>query len=112
MLSQDEINKLLDAAKPRVIESLQEEISKTISYNVLAQARETISKHVADWVVANVVPDITKQLIESRDGLISVGAKVAEQLADELVKGMTEQISENLKHSWTRREILEKLFKG
>lgn len=110
MMTQKEVNELLEAAKPKVIESLKEEIAKTITYDVTAAARKAISDHVAEWVAENVIPEVTRQLFESKDGMISVGVKLADNLSDELVKSMTTTVAENLKQSWTRREVLQKLF--
>lgn len=112
MFSPEQIEKLLEDAKPQVIESLKKELLSTISWEAQNECAKVIREHVHEWLLENVIPDITKSLIESKDSLISLGVNVAPAVCEKLAEAMTTQISEKLNSDWKRREILETLFKA
>lgn len=104
------MNELLDAAKPGIIESLKNELTRSITYDVKQAAMEEVKKTVVAWVTAEIIPDVVKSLVEYREGLISIGPKVGAAIVDEISKSMILTASENLKQSWNRKVIFEKLF--
>lgn len=80
-MNTEEMNALLDAAKPAIIESLKQELTRGITYDVKQAAMEEVKKTVIAWVTAEVIPEVVKSLVESREGLISVGPKLDLQLS-------------------------------
>lgn len=104
------MDELLEAAKPAVIESLKKELTQGITYEARNEMSKMVQKHVTDWVKENIIPEITKTLIESKEGMISLGVKLAPVIVDEMVKSATETIKKNLESSWSRKEIFGKLL--
>ena len=104
-----QIQELLDAAKPKVIQSLQEELTRSITYDVRSRAATEVSDHVTAWVKENIIPEVTAALIESKEGLISLGVQIAPKLVDVLTASFIEGVSEKLKNSWERRKIFESM---
>lgn len=105
------IQELLEAAKPDVIRSLKEQLTSRVSYEAVSRAQQEIVDHTVAWVKAEILPEITKQLIESKDGLIAVGAKVAVGSVEAVAESMIKTIKTNLESSWNKKAIFEALLK-
>lgn len=110
MFDEAQIQEMLDAAKPAVIESLKRDLQTQISWDVKNEASRIVKETVVTWVNENIVPEIVAELIESKAGLAEVGRKLAPPLVEAMVKTMTEEAIKNLGQSWTRQEIFKKLF--
>lgn len=110
MFNKEQVQELLDAAKPSVIETIKNDLIRNVSYDVRETAGRLIKEHVETWIKENVLPELSKQLIESKDSLISVGVAAAPQLVQQLATAMTESLAENLKSSWDRKKIFEALL--
>jgi hypothetical protein len=110
MYSKEQIQELLDAAKPSVIESIKADLIRNVSYDVRETAGRLIQEHVQSWIKENVLPEISRQLVESRESLISVGTAAAPLLVQQLATAMTESLAENLKNSWERKKVFEALL--
>lgn len=109
-MTEEDIKELLEAAKPSVIESLKKELSDGITYEAKAELGNQIRAHVKKWTQENIIPEITKSLIESKDGMISLGVKIGDAISEELVKGATASIKENMEQSYSRKQIFSALF--
>ena len=105
-----EIQEMLEAAKPSVIESLKKQLADSVSYEVKSETCTLIREHVQTWVKENVLPEVTKAMIESKEGMISTGVALAPAMVDEIVKAMTLSISENMKTSWDRKKLFDALL--
>lgn len=110
MFDESHVKELLDAAKPAVIESLKRELAQTISYDVKQQAARLINEAVTSWVNENIIPEITARLVESKDGLIALGAKIAPAMVEQLAEGVSKTIADKMKESWGRRELFKTLL--
>lgn len=110
MLTQDQIQEMLEAAKPSIIESLKKELSQSIGYEVKEELRRQVQKCAQEWITSNVVPEVTRQLIEEKEGLISAALQLAPAMNALLVEAMTKEISERLSQSWNRKKIFEAMF--
>ena len=106
------VQELLDAAKPAVVERLKQDLVNAVTWEVKEHATAAIRDHVKAWVIDNVLPEVTEILIGSRDGLVSAAAKLAPALVNAMVEQMTADAVKNLSQSWTRRDLFEKLFKA
>jgi hypothetical protein len=111
MLDEKAMEELLEAAKPSVIEGLKKELSNSITYDMKNKVVGEIGKYVEEWTKRELIPEIANHLIESKEGLISIGKALAPALVQEIVKAMTISLSENMKQSWTRGEVFKALFK-
>lgn len=110
MYSQEQINELLEAAKPSIIEGLKKEIQQTVTYQMQEAAAKAVREHTTQWINENVIPEITAQLVESKDGLISLGAKLAPMLLDSMTESFAGAIKKKMESSWERKKIFESLL--
>jgi hypothetical protein len=110
-LTPEQIESMLEAAKPSVIESLQKELTNSISWQVKEGAQTQIAAYVKKWVDENVLPEVEKTLIENKESLIGVGVKMAEVMTDELAKSFTEAVKETLSTSYRRSEVFKALLR-
>lgn len=111
MITVEQINEMLEAAKPSIIEGFKKEIKDGISWEVKNAAMQIVSTETQKWIKENIIPEIVKELIESKQGLISIGVKLAPKLVDALVVEMTKAFTSKLENSWERNKIFESIFK-
>jgi len=111
MITAEQINEMLEAAKPSIIEGFKKEIANNISYEVKSAASKVIVEETTKWVKENIVPEVVKILVESKEGLISVGAKLAHPMVESLVESILKDFKKNLENSYGRNKIMEVLFK-
>jgi len=110
MITVEQINEMLEAAKPSIVESFKKEIKDSISWDVKNTASKIVVEETTKWVKENIVPELIKQLVESKDGLISIGIKSSDEIVKILCESLTTALSEKLKDSWRRKEVLGKIF--
>jgi hypothetical protein len=110
MLTQEQVNELLESAKPSIIQSIKDELKQSITYEMKQACAQQVKAHTEQWIKENVIPEITTALIEGKDGLVGVGVKLGPAIVDEVVKGMTAAVAENLKNSWDRKKVFESLL--
>jgi len=95
-MNKEDIDKLLDEIKPDIKESLQKEMLSSLTYDVKQQAISQIASGVKQFVNDEIMPEIMKQLVESKEGLISVGVKAGPLVVDEISKAMCLTVSEKI----------------
>ena len=110
MLTQEQIESLFNEARPSVLEGLKREMSVQISHEARSEAAKVVRTHVEAWVKANVIPELTLQLIEGKDGLVKAGKLLADAVCDELVKSCVKDLAKKLEQSWERKNIMEAMF--
>lgn len=108
-MTSEEIDSLLEQAKPNMIKAVTDELVKSVGYDVRAKASALINAHVEAWVKENVLPEITTQLVESKESLVSLGVKLGPAIVDTVVHSLTTEVSERLTKSWERKKIFEAL---
>jgi Ni,Fe-hydrogenase III component G len=109
-MTQSEINDLLEAAKPSIIEALKKEITAGISYEAKEVVQKEVQAAVTEWVKENIIPAVVEQLVESKDGIISTAVSLAPMMVDEINKGLISALSEKMKSSWERKKIFDSMF--
>jgi len=110
MLNQEQINQLLEDAKPDIVNSLKKAVMEDLTREVNRNCVEVFKNHINSWLKENILPEITKTLIESKEGLIKVGVQVTTEINDMLAKSMVAHIKERLEKEWTRGEIFKALL--
>ena len=112
MITIEQIDAMLEAARPSIIEGFKKEIQDSITWEVKKKASEIVGAETEKWLRAEIVPEIVKELVESKQGLIAVGAKLAPAIVEELVKGMADTFKKKMEQSWDRTKIFEAIFKN
>lgn len=110
MFDQSQVQELLDAAKPAVIEQLKRDLTQQLTYDVRETAHKIVRETVETWVRENMVPTIVAQLVESKDGLAAIGAQLGPAIVTAVVDEMTKGVVKNLSQSWTRKKIFDALI--
>jgi len=110
MLTQDQVNELLEQAKPSIIEGLKREVSSSVTFVMKDEAGRIIREHVTAWIKTNVIPELTSQLVEGKDGLIKAGKLLADAVCEQLVTAMATDLGKKLTNQWERKKILESMF--
>lgn len=110
-VTQEMMDQMLSEAMPDIVASFKKQITDGVSWSVLEAARTECSKFVLEWVNVNVLPEIEKSLVESKDGLAAMGAKLGENVVGLLAESLTDQVKDRLSNSWERSKIFESLFK-
>lgn len=109
-MTQEQINELLESAKPSIIEALKKEITAGISYEAKAVVQQEIKEAVTEWVKENIIPSVVSQLAESKEGIISVAVQLAPMMVDEINKGLISALSKKMESSWERKKIFDAMF--
>lgn len=104
-------DELVELALPSVLDGLKQELTRTIDWQVKERAAKLVGDHVETWIKENILPEITSILIESKEGLIQLGAKVGPALVEEMTAALLAQFKKNLEQSWDREKIFSAMFK-
>ena len=110
MLKQEEIQKLIEEVKPSVVEVFKRELLMEAEERAREAAEQVIVEHIKKVMAEEVLPEITKRILESKEGLISIGARIADEMAQMLAEAFTNELSDKLNNSWERRKILRALL--
>lgn len=110
MLTNEEIAKLLDEAKPSIVAGLKADILSQISWEVKHVVAGLVKGHVEGWVKENALPDITRGLVESKQGIVAIGAQLGPEVAKALVAALTDSLKKSLEQSYQRSAMFKALF--
>ena len=110
MIASEKVQELLEAATPSIIEGLKEEVKRSIIWQVKDDAAKLVSEQVQTWVKENILPEVVKQLVESKEGLMQISAQLAPKLAETMVTSLAESFKENMESSYKRRDMFTKMF--
>jgi len=110
MLTQEHLEQIVKDNLSSIVKGFENELSEAVSREMLEQCHSVVGKAVRQWIEENIVPEITKQLVEQKDSLIATAAQLGPLVVKELVEKITEQSKKNLGESWTRKKIMEALF--
>jgi len=105
------VEQMLAESLPSMIEGFKAEIKAQISWDVKDKTSSMVSAHVEAWVKEHLLPEITAALVESKDGLVSIGVSLAPEVASALTSSLLAELKEKLEQSWTRGKIFEAMFK-
>jgi len=109
-LSKEQIEEILNDAKPSIVEGIKNNVVNSMTYDVRESLLQLVKAEVQEFVKTEIIPELQKELIESKQGLVSVAVNFAPVIVEELTKSMAESVKVNLESSWKRKEILTKLF--
>lgn len=109
-LSQEQIEKIINSALPEIKKSMVNDVKNAISWDVKEEAAKAVSDHVMEYVTKEIIPEITNQLVESKEGLISLGTKVAPMLVETIAIELCNTLKKKLEQSWERKKIFESLL--
>jgi hypothetical protein len=110
-IMQLDAEQLLKDSLPSMIEGFKAEIKASINWEVKNKTAELVSAHVQQWVKDNLVPEITAALVESKEGLVSLGVSLSPQIVEILTASLIASLKEKMEKSWERSKIFEAMFK-
>lgn len=103
-------DELVELALPSVLEGIRKELVQTIDWQVKEDAAKIVSAHVTAYIQENVLPEITRQLVESKDGLIALGGALGPAVIAAMTDALMEELKKNLQGSWDRKKIFDAMF--
>jgi hypothetical protein len=109
-MNNDEVNALLDAAKPGIIKSLQDELTKTISWDAKSKIINTINAYIEEWVKKEILPELANELATQKDGMLLLGNQMGPKLVEIVTASMTVELETRLSDSYKRTKFFENLF--
>ena len=110
-LTQEQIQSILEEAKPSIIAGLREEVTRQAKWEINPIVSKMIQDEVTSFMTAEIIPVIKQQLVEGKDGLIKTAIEAANSVATGLANAMAATLKEKLEKSYERTKILEALFK-
>ena len=110
-LSPEQVQEILDAAKPDIIKGLKEEVVRQTQWDVTSKAGELVRKEVEAFVAKEIIPEVQALLAEQKTGLVALAIPLAETVMAGLAKSLSEAAQKNLESSYNRGKIFEALFK-
>lgn len=110
-IDEEQIKTLLEEIKPSIMRGFKKEIKEVVEQKIKWEAQEIIGSYVRDWIKENIIPELQKNLVESKEGLILMGIKLTEAIVADLSHSITIHMKEKLENTWERKKILEALFK-
>ena len=110
MLNKEQFEKLLEDNLPSIMEGLKEELQSTVKFELTRVLSSELEEYTKQWVKENIIPEVGKQLVESKDVLMKSVVNGCSQIADMIIEGMVKQAKDNLQSSWDRKKIFKALF--
>ena len=110
-MNAEEINKMLEEIKPDIQASLKKELLQSITWEAKQEATRQIQKCISDFIAEEILPEVKKDLIESKESLVSIGIKAAPMIVDEIAKAMCKSVADKLGQSYSRDSLFASLFK-
>lgn len=109
-ITQEQISQAVSSALPDVLAGIRREITETAIVTARGAAQEAVRKAVAEWVTAELIPEITTALAESKQGLIAFAPTLAAGITEALSTALHESIKKKLESSWSRQTIFKALL--
>jgi hypothetical protein len=101
---------LVALALPSVVEGLKRELANKIEWQVKEDAAKLVSAHVQEYVTAEILPEVTKVLVESKSGLISLAGQLGPAIVEAVSSHLQASLKERLEKSWQRDAIFKAMF--
>jgi len=108
----EQIQEIVNSAKVSLTDATAKELAKSVEHTITYQSSQVIGDFAKTWVTENILPEVQKQLIENKDAMISVAVRSVEDMALQLSKAMTESLAKTLESSYSRNDLLKKMFGG
>jgi hypothetical protein len=111
MTEREFVEKAMNAAIPKVIESLEKQLTYSLDSRIVSAAEEQIVNHVTEWIGENLIPVIGEKLMNLKDTLESQSTEFCLTLVGKVFESAIVGLEEKLKCSWKREAIFSALFK-
>ena len=111
MISEEMLQEALKSTLPSVLEGLKQSFKERAIRDAENKMSQVISETVATFMKEEIVPEIQRSLIESKEGLIATVPLFAGEITTLLAEAMTKELKKKLETSWDRQKIFEAMFK-
>lgn len=109
-INENTLKEILENIKPDLKVSLQEEFKRSLTRQIQFQFDNHISQFCREWIDENILPELKKQLVESKDGFIKLATDGCNKVIDEMAIGMANTIKEKMNNSYHRSKIFQAMF--
>ena len=109
-INTEQMQELIANQMPSILEGMKKELRETLTTQAVRCATDLVSKATAEWMNENLVPEIHRQLVESKDGLLVVAEEFGKELTIQLTEALSGSLKKRLESSWERKKIFSALF--
>lgn len=110
LLTQEQAQELVTTALPEIKEAFRASIRERATRELESVFSEVVKREISLFVETHVVPEVQKSLLENKEGLLNAAAKGAVESSKILTESIVDIVSQNLKSSYKRRDILKLLL--
>lgn len=111
MFTEEEIAKILDDAKDELranlVEDMKSQMKASVEYTLGAEVRKVVVEYVKD----EIVPGLKARLIDDRPIILKAAIASANEVGEMLSRALVEDMKEKLGKDYTRRNILNAIWK-
>lgn len=105
-----EIKEILESKKDELTADVIKGLKEKITNSIVWKAEDVLQKEVTDFVTAEIMPAVRKELLENKEALTSLFVSTAKDIAVSISISISKKISESLKDSWKVKNMLENLL--
>lgn len=110
MISEEMLQEALKSTLPSVLEGLKQSFKERAIGEAENRISQVIAETVTTFMKEEIVPEIQKALIESKEGLINTVPLFTGEITTLLAEAMTKELKKKLETSWDRQKIFEAMF--
>ena len=112
MITQEEIDRAIKASIPDIVSGLKDKMTKNLIQDAYEIAANAVKKEVDSFVADELCKSLRASLIESKDGLIKLGADLSAKYTEMIFASLVDDLKKKLENSYNRSKILDALFKS
>lgn len=109
-LSNKQVTEILEDARPRIVETLIEDVRSALTYSIRDTISSDIHKAVKEWAAENIIPEIIASLDDNKDGLVALAPAMAKGCVEAMSKAMVATLEKKLTDSWERKKLFSAMF--
>lgn len=109
-ITAEEIMSALDSHREELVVYMVEQTKSEISKKITWALQDEINKLVRAYIQEEIAPEIKSILVEDKPAILRAVITMTEELTKDLATAMLASARENLMQSYTRNEIVKKIF--
>ena len=110
MLTQEQIEEMLEQAGSEVRASLVEDFKSKIRAAAGMEIDSAVCKIIDQFMRDEIAPELAEALMGNKPAIIKAAIKAADEIAAEITQALVEKAKANMGSSWERKKIIGALF--
>ena len=109
-MNTDFYTEILEENKEAVKQRVKDAILESVTCRFEWEVPEALNKLVADFMKKEIIPELRKELYESKDEFVDLATEIIRGVPAELGKAMQAKLAETLTDSWKLKKVTSALF--